>query len=63
MLLPDGPAPRELIEQGRGGLRPDSAAPVLAHHEKFGDVMTFSGKDQGEVSQCAVYPKQERLAV
>src|ERR1700733_12887229 len=62
-LLPDGPASTEPVEQGRGGLRPDSAAPVLAHHEKFGDVMRFSSEDQGEASQCALYPKHERLAV
>src|SRR5690242_15438081 len=62
-LLPDGPTSRELIEQGRGGPRPDSAAPVLAHHKKFGDVVRFSGKDQGKAGQRTRYPEQERLAV
>jgi hypothetical protein len=62
-LLPDGPTSRELIEQGRCSPRPDSTTSVFAHHEKFGDVMWFSGKDQGKAGQCALHPEQERLAV
>src|ERR1700733_7818475 len=62
-LLPDGPASREPSEQGPGRLRPDSAAPVLAQHEKFGDVAWLPGKDQGEAGQRALDPGQERLAV
>ena len=62
-LLPDGPTSRKLVKQERGSLRPDSATPVLAHHKKFGDVMWFSGKDQGKAGQCVLYLEQERLAV
>jgi len=50
-LLPDSPTSRKLTEQGRGSLRPDSAAPELPHHKKFGDVVRFPGKDQGKASQ------------
>jgi hypothetical protein len=62
-LLPDCPTSRELTEQGRGSLRPNSAAPVLAHHKEFGDVVRLSGKDQGKAGQCTLCPEQERLAV
>jgi hypothetical protein len=62
-LLPNGPTSRELLEQERGIVCPDSAPSILAHHEEFGDVVRLPCKDQGKACQCAIDPEQEGLTI